>query len=346
MGPKILWMLRTNNFAGLRQRVVYIWYLFYARLNIKSENRQAFLKQHSYSYLSRRTKRNPIGFDEKVLYRMAFDRNPLFPVLSDKVEVRSYVEKRVGANLLIPVFAVCDSPENLTWQEFPPEFVCKVSHGSGGLIGVYKGVEISSELPTEIGRLGWQRYWVSPERFNPTSAEAMLKKWLSLNYEWVPGRSPEWGYAGLNPRIIVEELLIGTDSKIATQIQFFVFNGKVKLIRKGVRSVNGTKDMHFYSIEWELLPVEFFDGSKFSRIDIPQPKPEKLSSMISIAECLGEGLDFVRVDLYDLGSVVRFGEMTIYPSAGEYSLRPRDFNDELGNCWTLDTKFFEYSSKQ
>jgi hypothetical protein len=331
----ISFALRTKNFALLRQGLVYKWYLLCARLYFTSDDPQAFLKQKSYNYLRRRAKRNPIGFDEKVLHRMAFDRNPLLHILSDKIEVRRYVEERVGEKLLIPVFAICDSPQKLNWQELPQEFVCKVSHGSGGLIGVYKDVEIDSELPVEISRLGWQRYWVNPESFNPSSAEVMLKKWLSLSYEWAPGRSPEWGYAGLKPRVIVEELLLRPNSKIATQIQFYVFDGKVKLIRKNVRSINGTKDMQFYTIRWDRLPIEFLDGVKYIRLEDPQPKPENLSSMISIAECLGEGLDFARVDLYDLGSDIRFGEMTMYPSGGSVSFGPQNFNIELGNCWKL-----------
>lgn len=335
--------LRTKNFAILRQALVFKSYLLYARLIFTDDDNQAFLKQKSYDYLRRRAKRSPIGFNEKVLHRMAFDRNPLFPIFSDKIEVRKYVEKRVGEKILIPAFAICDSSEKLNWQELPQEFVCKVSHGSGGLIGVYKDVEINSKLPVEVSNLGWQRYWVNPESFNPSSAKAMLKKWLSLSYEWVPGRLPEWGYAGLKPRIIVEELLLRPDSKIATQIQFYVFGGKVKLIRKVVRSADGTRDMQFYSIGWDRLPIKFLNGSKYIRLEDPQPKPEQLSSMILVAECLGEGLDFVRVDLYDLDSDIRFGEMTMYPSGGSVSFGPKNFNIELGNFWKLDIKFFESS---
>ena len=343
---RISWVLRANNFAILRQRFVYTWYLFCVKLNFTRDDNQSFLKQKSYNDLRRRAKRNPIGFNEKVLHRMAFDRNPLFRILSDKIEVRRYVEKRVGEKLLIPVFAICDSSEKLNWQEFPQEFVCKVSHGAGGLIGLYKDVEIDSKLPVEIDSLGWQQYWVNPESFNPSSAEAMLKKWLSLSYEWAPGKTPEWGYAGFKPRVIVEELLLLPDSKIATQIQFYVFNGKVKLIRKGVKSTDGTKDMQFYSKDWDRLPIDFLDGQKYTRLEDPQPKPDKFSSMISIAECLGDGLDFARVDLYDLGSDIRFGEMTMYPSAGNVSFGPKDFNTELGNCWKLDTRFFKSRLKR
>lgn len=38
--------------------------------------------------------------------------------------------------------------------------------------------------------------------------------------------------------------------------------------------------------------------------------------MIAAAETLGRAFDFVRVDLYDLGVIPRFGEMTFYPGSG------------------------------
>jgi hypothetical protein len=341
---RLLWRLRTKNFALLKQRFVFIFYWFYAQIFFLGDKREVFLRQSSYLYLKKRAESNPINFNKKILHRMAFDRNPLFPTLTDKIAVRNYVEERVGTNLLIPALAICDSVSHLNWQQLPREFVCKVSHGSGGLIGVDKNVDKDSELPVETRRLSWQRYWVNPERFNPASAEAMLKKWLSVSYEWVPGRSPEWAYAGLRPRIIVEELLIGPDSKISTQTQFYVFDGKVKLILNAGRNNDGKRTMNFYSLDWQNLPVWFFGGSKFEQAENPQPKPLNLSSMISIAECLGEGLDFVRVDLYDLGTEIRFGEMTLYPSAGEPFLHPHNFNLELGMHWKLERGFAEYGS--
>jgi hypothetical protein len=343
---KLLWRLRTKKFALLMQRFAFIGYWFYAQLFVSRDHHEVFLRQSSYSYLKKRAEINPINFNKKILHRMAFDRNPIFPMLTDKITVRDYVKERVGTNLLIPALAICDSVSHLNWQELPQEFVCKVSHGSGGLIGVDKNVDGNSELPIEIRRLSWQRFWVNPERFNPTSAEAMLKKWLSVSYEWMPGRSPEWAYAGLKPRIIVEELLIGPDSKISTQTQFYVFDGKVRLILKAGRNNDGKRTMNFYSLDWESLPVWFVGGSRFEHADSPQPKPLNLSSMISIAECLGEGLDFVRVDLYDLGAGIRFGEMTLYPSAGESFLHPHNFNLELGLNWKLERGFAEYGSKR
>ena len=336
---RLMWRLRNKNFALVRQKFIYIGYLFCSQVIPNRERQQRFLKQNAYNYLQRRAQQNPLGFNEKILYRMAFDRNPLFKTLSDKIEVRNFVEDRVGANLLIPVYAICDSPDQINWGKLPEEFVCKVSHGSGGLIGVYKNVEIDSALPLNLKALSWQRYWVNPERFIPSNAEAMLKKWLGLSYEWIPGCSPEWGYAGLQPRIIVEELLMGQDSKIAIQIQLYVFDGKVELIRSAGTNSYGKRTMNYYSKEWQSLSIQLLAGSRNAQAENSQPRPINLASMISVAEILGKGLDFVRVDLYDLDTDIRFGEMTLYPSAGEGCWMPRNFNFELGTHWKIPSHF-------
>ena len=103
--------------------------------------------------------------------------------------------------------------------------------------------------------------------------------------------------------------------------------------------------MNYYSPNWQSLSVRLLGGSNNIQAENPQPKPIELSSMISIAEALGEALDFVRVDLYDLGTDIRFGEMTLYPSAGEGYWMPHEFNFELGAHWKMESKFAEYVSK-
>ena len=47
----------------------------------------------------------------KILYKMAWDRNPALKVIADKFLVREYISKRVGDSHLVPLIAVKDSPE-------------------------------------------------------------------------------------------------------------------------------------------------------------------------------------------------------------------------------------------
>ena len=53
--------------------------------------------------------------------------------------------------------------------------------------------------------------------------------------------------------------------------------------------------------------------------------------MLGIAEVLGEDTDFVRVDLYDLGGRIVFGELTSYPYGGVDEFRPASFDRVLGD---------------
>jgi len=57
--------------------------------------------------------------------------------------------------------------------------------------------------------------------------------------------------------------------------------------------------------------------------------------MLGLASELGAGLDFVRVDLYDLPGRIVFGELTGSPGGGAIPLRPRSYDYEFGSCWTL-----------
>jgi hypothetical protein len=64
-------------------------------------------------------------------------------------------------------------------------------------------------------------------------------------------------------------------------------------------------------------------------------RPATLAEMITAAEKLGEGLDFVRADFYDTGARVYFGELTTYPGAGREHFRPKEYDRLLGERWKL-----------
>ena len=57
--------------------------------------------------------------------------------------------------------------------------------------------------------------------------------------------------------------------------------------------------------------------------------------MLRIAEQIGAGFDFLRVDLYLTPKGVAFGEVTPYPGSGLMKFDPKGFDQELGAAWTL-----------
>ncbi len=55
--------------------------------------------------------------------------------------------------------------------------------------------------------------------------------------------------------------------------------------------------------------------------------------MLDLAALLGQDLDFVRVDLYDLGDRVLVGELTPYPGGGNSAYYPAGIDAWLGRAW-------------
>ena len=73
--------------------------------------------------------------------------------------------------------------------------------------------------------------------------------------------------------------------------------------------------------------------SRLCRCVVPVREPPNLALMLETAEKLGSGLDFVRVDLYDIGSRIYFGEMTFTPGGGFAHFEPAAMDQHLGELW-------------
>ena len=58
-----------------------------------------------------------------------------------------------------------------------------------------------------------------------------------------------------------------------------------------------------------------------------------------MAEKLGIGTDFVRVDLYDVDGRIVFGELTSYPAGGDSPFYPESFNEVFGRPWTVPRRY-------
>ncbi len=146
------------------------------------------------------------------------------------------------------------------------------------------------------------------------------------NREWVYGRVPR--------RIIVEELLEGPDGGIPDDLKFFVFHGRCRYIQLDSGRF-GRRTQDFFLPDWRHLPLS--GGPAWAD---PEPSaPERLDEMIDLAERLAADTDFVRVDLYDLGDRIVFGELTSYPAGGESPFDPERYNAEFGSWWTVPRRY-------
>jgi hypothetical protein len=249
----------------------------------------------------------PSRFSEKLIYRKLFDRRPIWIEVVDKVAVRSFVESRLGPDILPRAFHITSDPETIPFEDLPTAFVVKPSHGSGWI-----------EIVTDKSALDRE------------ALKATCRKWLGESFY---RRSREWAYKHVTPRIIVEEYIQDGAGHTPNDYKLFVFHGKVQMIQ-----VDGTRftdhRRRLYNPRWEQLPVLL--GHEDILGDIAPPP--HLREMISAAETLGRELDFIRADFFDTPAKLYFGELTMVPDAGNKTFRPVEFDHHLGGLWRMPAR--------
>jgi hypothetical protein len=274
--------------------------------------------------------RNPRTFTQKVRYKMLRDHRQLVATFADKAAVREYVTSTIGSQYLPVAYAITSDPNDLLDLELPTCFVLKPTHGSGAALVVSERAAANVWVPTDKG--SWVYRHVRPDVANRNQLVALAAGWIEQLYGQGPNR--EWAYGQVPRQVIVEELLTGPGGGIPDDYKFFVFHGKAQYIQVDAgRFDRRTQD--FFDPEWKHLGLS--GGPAWA--DPPHPRPQDLDEMISLAERLGAETDFVRVDLYNLGDRVVFGELTSYPAGGESPFEPERFNAEFGRHWTVPKRY-------
>lgn len=246
----------------------------------------------------------PVTFSEKVLYRRLFDRRPLLSQLADKAAVRSYVQSRLGPEILPKLYYLTTRPDTIPFDQLPNTFVVKPTHGSS-----------------------WVQIVTDKSALDRAALIETCRGWLKRSYY---EETREWVYKNIMPQIIVEELVDDGSGTAPHDYKLFVFDGTVKLIQVDTgRFIDHRRRL--YTPEWEKVNAL----SHHDDIVGDVPRPVHLREMIAAAQKLGDGLDFIRADFYDTGERVYFGELTCYPAAGLERFRPKDFDRILGECWKL-----------
>jgi len=250
----------------------------------------------------------PADFAAKVQWRMANDRNPLFPVLQDKLAVKNYARERGIASA--EVFAVVSDPAMLPRQQFPEPCFIKANHGCGWNFlyeqGTFYFFGHGNALMNADGSLNdAARQDLRAQRDHVVQLCAQM---FDLRY-----CNDEWAYQMIAPRIFVEEKLLSAEGGELRDYRFYTFDGVVKAINVGSATYRRNQENVFLTPNWQVIPQTQY------REHLPNPlptRPEQLPAMISAAERLGAGIDFVRVDLYQSTKGVMLGEMTLYPNGG------------------------------
>ena len=256
--------------------------------------------RHLLWYGTRLPLRHPRTLTHHLYHKMARDRDPLLRVTSDKFALRGFVEARLGPGHLPDLYALLDSPEELHALALPSGYVVKATHGSGM-------TSIVRQDATDTRRL----------------IVRQARRWLATQY-W--RKNGEWGYRGIRPRLIVEELLGREEADVPPDWKWLCFGGRAALVQVDFnRFTDHTRN--FYYPDGTPAPVRMY---------YPQgpasPCPPRG------ADARDRGAPFERVRVRARGSLRfgradRGGEMTHYPHGGNKAFEPPDWDASLGALW-------------
>ena len=288
-----------NKWNGLARRRMLDWVPDRAFLGI-----QYFLKLGRPLHL-----KHPALYNEKLQWIKLYDRDERYKVFVDKLAVRDYVRETVGEQYLIPEIARYDRAQDVQWDRLPPRYALKCTHGSSCNI-------------VQDGSLSGERF---------ARQKARLVQWMKDDWFYL---SREWPYREVKPRILVEQFLEGPDGQVPYDYKFLCFDGEPKYIIVDVDRYKDGGDGHrrnFYDLNW--VKQEVFN--RHPGYDGPVERPQCLEEMIQVARKLSQGLRHIRIDLYQVGGRVYFGEMTFFHGCGLEVFRPRAFEAHLGELIAL-----------
>lgn len=244
--------------------------------------------------------RNPRLLSEKITWLKLHGATPLHSRCADKIRVRQWVAERIGAAHLVRAILITEDPDALRPEAIPDaRFVVKANHDTGSAI-----------LCHDRAAFDWQ------------DCRDRMRKALATPF-WM--RQRERHYRDIPPGILVEEMLEPDDPAVGlTDYKFHCFHGVPQWIECQIRPP-GALYSASYTTDWEriawLQMADLQDSIPY-RGEIPRPR--QFARMLEIVQRLAAPFPLVRVDLYEVGDRVLFGEMTFTPAAGLERAEPLD----------------------
>ncbi len=262
-----------------------------------------YLKRYYYKRMGRKLNlKNPETYTEKLQWLKLHDRNPAYTMMVDKYAVKQYVSQIIGEKYIIPTLGVWDSFNEIDFNSLPEEFVLKCTHDSGGIV-----------------------ICADKSKFDRETAKKKLNESLKNNYYW--GKR-EWPYKDVRPRIIAEKYMGNGNGEGLEDYKFFCMNGTPRFLylSKGLHN-HETAKISYVTLDWKKAEFHRMDYLEYEELP---PKPENLEDMILLAKKLSKGIPFVRVDFYNIGGKVFFGELTFTPGGGFTKWEPENWDKKLG----------------
>ena len=280
------------------------------------ENTVRFLPDRMVVMLQYRVKvgrwpdlKQPKRFSEKIAWYKLNYRDERMTRCVDKHLEKSYLEEKGLGEYVPKTLQVGDSIDDIDFDALPEQFIIKCNNGYGNNVIVR-----------------------DKSKMNKANIYKTFNEWR-IPSPIVFGR--EWAFFDVEPKIMVEELLVSHDGsqKELNDYKVMCFNGEPRVVWVDTNRSTDHK-RNFYDVEWNPLDVESDCPVSHDAI----PRPDGFGKMLEIARRLSKDFPFVRVDFYDVNNRVYIGEMTFYPWSGCVNFKPDDFDFKLGEMFQLPEK--------
>lgn len=236
--------------------------------------------------------KDPKDLNEKINWLKIYGDTSRWAQLSDKYEVRNFIKERGVEELLVKLYGVWDSPDDIDFSKLPDRFVMKMNNGCNSVI-----------LVTDKSKL------------DVDMIKKQFKKWMKERFGLA---TIELHYLDIKPRIIAEQLLENDnkESESLVDYKFWCLDGEPYYIFVCIdRVLNKGMRVAMYDTNWNLIPNMLDGPHKNDNVDRIE-KPACFEQMLNYARILSKGFPEVRVDLYESKGKVYFGEMTFTSQGG------------------------------
>lgn len=256
---------------------------------------------------------NPQTLNEKINWLKINDRRLIHTICADKLEVRKYISTKIGKKYLVPLVFSTKNPSDINSERLPDfPVVVKTNHDSGGVYIIRNKKE-----------------------FDYNKLQESLKKRLKINYYF---KSKEWQYKNIEPKIIVEKLLLDRSGKIPMDFKVHCINGQSHMIQVDIGRGSENHHRNWYYPDWSRCPFKWtveINGKITNPADFDIEKPSSLSEMLQLSDTLAKPFDYVRIDWYNLENQLFFGEITFHHDSGYRPIEPPEWDKKLGEMVKL-----------
>lgn len=257
-------------------------------------------------YLKKRLDlKNPKTLNEKMMFLKlnVYWEKSFVAEMADKFAARSIVDKVGCSEILNKLLGVWDDAREINWDSLPAKFVLKCNHGSGFNIICY-----------------------DKSTFDFKTATKKLNKWMKCSYG--VEKAEQGIYRRIKRKIIAEEFIETKDGLPPKDYKFFCSYGEVKFLFVASDRIDGNTKFDYYYPNWEWIPVRNQHPNAG-----PIQKPPMLDKMIEYAKRLSKDLPLIRIDLYNEGTRIIFGEFTFTHFGCLNSFDPDNYDLIFGNCF-------------